>query len=114
MSPTSRDVIRLGILGRGGGYVNTNRVCSRSVNSGGSTLEILEFSCRFIILTMETFEMVREEGRFRRSFGLLVRNSGHMPCEVMRMKFVLTICLCTSANGKSCNLLTEAFNALAL
>jgi len=74
MEPHVYERYQLGLLGHGGEYVNTNRICTRSVNSDGSTLEVLEFFFGFIIFNMETFEMVREKGRFRRSFGLLVRN----------------------------------------
>ncbi len=51
-------------------YFDTDCICTRNVNSSGSTFDIIELFFRFIVFAVETLEMVGEEGRFRRSVSL--------------------------------------------
>ncbi len=49
---------------------DTDCICTRNVDSSGSTFDIVELFFRFIVFAVETLEMVGEEGRFRRSVSL--------------------------------------------
>lgn len=58
--------------------INANRICACSVDSGSSTLDIIELFFCLVVFSTQELEVMGKKGRFRYSFGLSFEVERHV------------------------------------